>query len=497
MISIIYCTRKSNPEHTEHLYKSCGGKDIDIIEIINNGESLTKCYNRGLKQTKYDIVVFCHDDIIINTKNWGKKLKKQFEENPEYGIIGVAGSTEIGETGKWWEDKGLMVGFVKHSSNGKTWESRYSGLFHDEIIETVMVDGLFFAVDKNKLKYKFDESVEGFHFYDVDFCFGNHINGNKVGVGFNIKIIHKSIGETDDEWEKNRIGFIDKWKDNLPTSIKGRIICDTKPIKIKKEPKLAIIVLTKSNLDLLFSCLTSISEKTNYENYKIYIGDTGSTDLELSEIEAFIEDDDKVSLTEIGDYMFSKNNNQIANEIIDEDTQLLLFCNNDIELINDAISLLVRTYIKNKNTAGTIGARLHFYDNKIQHGGIYCRYSIKNKKVVINHFGIDSYYGYKNHNINVFGNTGAFLLINKYLFNSLGSFNEDYDICFEDVELSIKALLINKKNILVNDAVCYHKESATRGFDEGLTFDYYDKLLPLIDKNINKLRKDIIFVNND
>jgi hypothetical protein len=64
-----------------------------VIEIINNGESLTKCYNRGLEQAKTNIVVFCHDDITIEKKQWGSKLLKQFEKNPTFGIIGVAGST--------------------------------------------------------------------------------------------------------------------------------------------------------------------------------------------------------------------------------------------------------------------------------------------------------------------------------------------------------------------------------------------------------------------
>ena len=58
MITVIYCTRQSNLEHREHLIKSSGlVKNIEIIEIINNGESLTSCYNRGLKQAKNNIIV--------------------------------------------------------------------------------------------------------------------------------------------------------------------------------------------------------------------------------------------------------------------------------------------------------------------------------------------------------------------------------------------------------------------------------------------------------
>jgi glycosyltransferase involved in cell wall biosynthesis len=67
MITVVYCTRKSNPEHIEQKKSSGLHNHIDVIEIINNGESLTKCYNRGLEQAKTNIVVFCHDDITIET----------------------------------------------------------------------------------------------------------------------------------------------------------------------------------------------------------------------------------------------------------------------------------------------------------------------------------------------------------------------------------------------------------------------------------------------
>ena len=63
MLTVVYCTKKTKPEHKEHLIKSSGlHKHIEVIEIINNGESLTKSYNRALKQSKNNIVVFCHEN---------------------------------------------------------------------------------------------------------------------------------------------------------------------------------------------------------------------------------------------------------------------------------------------------------------------------------------------------------------------------------------------------------------------------------------------------
>ena len=88
MISVIFSTRVDNQKHIEHIKKTSGiHKELEIIQYINDGEySLTELYNKALKETINDILVFCHDDIIFETKNWGKKLLKSFNNNEEYGI---------------------------------------------------------------------------------------------------------------------------------------------------------------------------------------------------------------------------------------------------------------------------------------------------------------------------------------------------------------------------------------------------------------------------
>jgi len=221
MITVVYCTRQTNPEHKEHLIKSSGlHKNIEVIEIINNGESLTKSYNRGLKQAKNDIVVFCHDDLTLETKQWGNKLIKQFQKNPEFGIIGVAGSKSLPTSGQWWEDRSKMYGRVQHTHEGNSWLSSYSEDLGQELEEVVVVDGVFFAIDKSKLKVEFNENVEGFHFYDVTFCFENYLKGVKVGVSTVVRVNHKSIGMTNESWETNRQQFAETFKEQLPSKVK-------------------------------------------------------------------------------------------------------------------------------------------------------------------------------------------------------------------------------------------------------------------------------------
>lgn len=219
MITIFYCTRQKYPEHTEHLRKTCGLKDAEIIEYVNNGEGLTNPYNHALEIAKHDIVVFAHDDIELMTNNWGNKIIKHFKRNPDYGILGVAGSKLLPESGRWWDKKTEMYGQVYHTHEGRTWLSKYSEHLGNKITETVIVDGVFFSVHKGRIKKQFNPEIKGFHFYDIDFCFNNRIEGVKIGVHYDIKINHMSIGQTNEEWEENRKNFVENNKDNLPLKI--------------------------------------------------------------------------------------------------------------------------------------------------------------------------------------------------------------------------------------------------------------------------------------
>ena len=217
MITIGYSTREHNPKFIEYLKKSSGFKKIEVIEKINNGEkSLSEVYNEIIQESKTDIVVLCHDDIYFDTTSWYYKLKSHFE-NTDYGILGVAGTTNMPETGRWWDLRKNMIGIVNHESGGKKWTSKYSEEFNKSIRQTVIVDGLFIALSKSKIKHNFDEEFKGFHFYDIAFCFRNHLENVKVGVITNIRITHKSIGQTNEQWEQNRELFVEKYGKNLPS----------------------------------------------------------------------------------------------------------------------------------------------------------------------------------------------------------------------------------------------------------------------------------------
>jgi len=218
-ISIVFSTRKLDLNYVKHLKNSCGLLDPDIIPIENDHQySLSEAYNIGLEKAKYNIIVFVHDDVKFDTDNWGRKLCKHFTQNPEYGIMGVAGTNNL-ISGMWWEDKSSMHGIVNHSNGVKTWTSRFSEDQGNKIKPMIVLDGVMFAIDKNKIVHKFDEEFKGFHFYEIAFTFANHLKGVKIGVFTDIRLTHMSVGATNDEWVVNKKQFEEKYKLNLPCNL--------------------------------------------------------------------------------------------------------------------------------------------------------------------------------------------------------------------------------------------------------------------------------------
>lgn len=374
MITIGYSTRKSNPEFHQYLQLSSGLKDIQVIEKVNNGEkSLSKVYNEILDESINDIVILCHDDIYFDTKKWGEKIIKHFN-NTNFGILGVAGSTCLPKSGMWWENTSKMVGIVNHEHNGKKWESKYSQDLSNEIKKTVIIDGLFISLSKSRIKSKFDETVSGFHFYDVNFCFQNFLDNVNIGVLFNIRVTHKSIGQTNQEWENNRVLFSNKFESLLPQEV-----------KLNKEDRLKIILITddiektyeiispfigKNTIDVVCNNVEkSIKKKLLNNKIKIYTNKE-IPNLRLGDGKSLIKLKDRVIKTEKNVYYKQKEMDYdlFMTESIGMFNQFKCFFPNSIKiLLNPQTNFFghdLNTFVYNKNAQSIHEFLIEKYNNK-------------------------------------------------------------------------------------------------------------------------------------
>jgi GT2 family glycosyltransferase len=374
-------------------------------------------------------------------------------------------------SGRWWEDRSKMIGIVEHTDGFREWVSEYAPAFKG-VREVVLIDGLFMAADVTQLEHNFDEEFKGFHFYDLSWVIPNYLDGANVGVVTDIRILHKSIGVTNQQWELNRQQFVKKWGDELP------IVIDPpyKDFNIinSEEPKVSVIIPTKNNLKYIENNLYSWRNIVKYNNYEIIIADTGSDQDVINAYKPFLGD--KVKLVRYDYYNFAKINNDVVRNYVSDETELVLFCNDDIYLLNDALSRMVQIYNENKENVGTIGIRLHYGDGSVQHNGIMIVRDPEGN-IRLGHKDFKRTSGYDmGVNMNSKGNTGGFMLIKKDLFNELGGFNENYIECLEDVELNLKCRHQGLKNITVSDAVAFHYVSVSRnkiaGGSERLAVDF-------------------------
>lgn len=501
MITVIYSTHKDseyNKNFKNHILESCGIKGIQILEYQNNNEySLSEIYNKGISESLNDIVVCCHNDIKLE-KGWGKKLLRDFELNPDFGIIGKAGSCYFPESGVYWEKMTeTMVGQVYHEPLGqKKWLSKYCEK-QPFIIPVVTIDGLFMSFDKTKIKHTFDESIGKFHFYDHPFCLSNYLEGVNIGVTSSFEIIHQSIGKPNDEFFQSKEVFLKKYSKFLPIDLKPKdlFIPEYNKISNKIKSKIAVIIPNKNNFDLLKSCVESFNFHCNPNKFDIFIADTGSDDLEIKKIESLSLTLKNLKLIKFDYYNFGKINNEVVRHHINDEYEFLIFSNNDIEIKNNIIDIMLDFIIKNP-LSGTIGARLHFKDNCVQHCGIVGWVSNNLNEFHVSHLGLKSYYNYRNVSFESLGNTAALMMIRKNVFLKCGMFNEEYIDCFEDVELNLSCIINGYKNYTLGNAVAFHYESQTRNLNpnkiSNLQRDYRERLYPFVITNFNKLKNNIL-----
>jgi len=500
MITIIYSTHKDkeyNDKFNDHLILTSGLQWVQVLPYVNHNEySLSEVYNKGIKEAKYDIIVCCHNDIKLE-KGWGVKLLEDFSNNPEFGIIGKAGTCYFPSSGVYWERmQQTMVGQVyHHPKGGKKFLSKYSPKL-PFLIPVVSVDGLFISFNKTKIKHLFDQSFGKFHFYDHGFCIPNYLDNVKLGVTSSFEITHESIGQPNQEFFESKDKFLEKWGKNLPIDLKPNDVYTPEITEktIKNVGKVAIIIVTKGKTNLLFNCVESFYKNCNSDLFDIFIGDTGSSKEEKEWIKNNILPMGNIKLIEYDYYNFAQINNDIVKNHISSDYEYLLFSNNDIKLLNNVVYGMLKIFNDNKKV-GTVGARLHYEDNTIQHDGIVT-FIDKKRDFQVTHSNLKSYYNFTTNVKKVVGSTAALLMIRKNVFEKCGYFNENYISCFEDVELNLKCVTLGFDNYYDGSLVAYHLESQTRNEDSDnllkLQTDYFQSLQPFVINNLEKIKKHIM-----
>lgn len=228
MISVIICSR--NEEMLRAVEQSVAatiGVVYEIIAIDNKqGKyNIFEAYNRGVALSKYGILCFMHEDIIFKTSNWGTIVNNIFINTPEFGLVGVAGSSYKTQLPSHWSfpyslSATIYVNIIQHYRSSGQVMHHFNNPRQEHLSEVVSIDGVWFCAPRAVFdKVSFDDKLfKNFHCYDVDFSLSVK-QYYKVGVTFDIGIEHLSEGSFNQIWLIEALKLHKKWQAVLPMNV--------------------------------------------------------------------------------------------------------------------------------------------------------------------------------------------------------------------------------------------------------------------------------------
>ena len=253
-------------------------------------------------------------------------------------------------------------------------------------------------------------------------------------------------------------------------NIYGQVLLDNKSpfyiidYKLKKEPKISIIIPTKDHKILLEKCISSIYNKTTYKNFEIVIIDNNTTEQDAIDYLNYLEENysNIVVIHDNSEFNFSKINNDAIKKV---KADYVLLLNNDTEIITPNWLTTMVGYAS-QNHIGCVGAKLLYSDETIQHAG-----------VILGLGGVAShaYIGADRKDIGYFGrlcvpynysaNTAACLMVSKKKYDEVNGLDELLKVAYNDIDFNIKLLEKGYYNVFLPQVELFHYESKSRGFD--------------------------------
>lgn len=239
-----------------------------------------------------------------------------------------------------------------------------------------------------------------------------------------------------------------------------------KPALPLHQPSVTIIIPTYNALNLIKPCIESILNKTTYQNYRILVIDNRSDELEtLNYLEQIEQLNDKVVVIHDSQpFNYSAINNAAVKHC---DSEFVLLLNNDTEVISpEWLSEMVALGLREK--AGAIGAKLIYQDRRVQHGGVVI--GLGGVAGHVHHLLDEHEQGYFSQALLTRATsavTAACLLVKKSIYDEVGGLDEEnLTVAFNDIDFCLKVMQAGYRNIWTPNALLYHYESLTRGYED-------------------------------
>jgi GT2 family glycosyltransferase len=231
-------------------------------------------------------------------------------------------------------------------------------------------------------------------------------------------------------------------------------------------PTVSLVMPTRDRVDVLRPCVDAILRRTEYPDYELLILDNQSRCPEtLGYLDAVARRDPRVRVLR-WDHPFNYsaiNNYGVAHAR----GALVALVNNDVEPLDGGwLEELVRHALR--PDIGCVGAKLHYPDGTVQHGGVILglggvaghahRYFPREDPGFMGRLQVVQ---------NLSAVTGACLVVRRALYEQVGGLNaRDLPVAYNDVDFCLRVREAGYRNLWTPYAELVHHESASRGTDD-------------------------------
>ncbi len=236
--------------------------------------------------------------------------------------------------------------------------------------------------------------------------------------------------------------------------------------QIKSNDLVSIIIPNKNHVKTLKKCISSILERSTYQNYEILIVDNGSTQKSVHDYYQSIHNHPKIRILHYDHpFNYSAINNFAAEQA---KGKYFILLNNDIEIITRRWIEELLMYVQREDT-GAAGAMLYYPDNTIQHAGILLKIGAHRIAGHAFHRAPRNSIGYMGRACyaqNMSAVTAACMMVKASIYREIGGLDESFPVAFNDVDFCLRIRKTGKLIVWTPFAEAYHYESKTRGKDD-------------------------------
>lgn len=246
--------------------------------------------------------------------------------------------------------------------------------------------------------------------------------------------------------------------------------------QIMGSPKISIVIANKDHVTDLKRCISSILEKSTYDNFEIIVVENNSTEQSIFDYYEELKEDERITVvTYTGGFNYSAVNNLGVSHASGE---YILLLNNDTQVITVNWLEELLMYAQREDV-GAVGAKLYYPNKTIQHAGVILALGA-HRTAGHGHYGQHrenlGYMGRLCYAQDVSAVTGACLLVKKALYEEVGGLDESFEVSLNDVDFCLKLRQKGYLNVFTPFAELYHYESASRGLDDqGEKAERYNK----------------------